>query len=228
MRKRSLREISRRRDDEVWALVALRHDDFVIREDLRGWASSCDLIHIGHENHQRPSCSCHPTHCGSISFYSKPLRGKPLPKMDLQHTLGAVGNLTATTLSFLDFGSSLYTTHDEFVSHCTSFASTASLPDAVLHFSQHVPAGSNISLPENHPSCGVSSWLSSSDICRVAMSVATSETSEMSVEAWFPYDYAGRYLTTTNRGESFGATFAALSHVQSSRQGWEVVSYTLQ
>ncbi|TCD71998.1 Tannase and feruloyl esterase [Steccherinum ochraceum] len=32
------------------------------------------------------------------------------------------------------------------------------------------------------------------------MSVATSESSQMHVEAWLPYNYTGRYVTTTNRG----------------------------
>ena len=117
---------------------------------------------------------------------------------------GHVLNLTAfpllssngTTAAILTFS-----THDQFVAHCTSFASRSSIPGATIYFSQHISAGTNLSLLDNDPSCGVYSWKVSSDLCRVAMSVATSETSEMSVEAWFPHEYTGRYLTTTNRGE---------------------------
>ena len=124
----------------------------------------------------------------------------------VQEVLTWVGQVLNVTIPFLALNSTTtgailsYTTYDDFITHCTSFASRSSLPGATIHFSQHVPAGTNLSLPENHPSCGLSSWTVSSDMCRVAMSVPTSETSEMSVEAWFPYEYTGRFLTTTNRG----------------------------
>ncbi|THV01373.1 ferulic acid esterase [Dendrothele bispora CBS 962.96] len=108
-----------------------------------------------------------------------------------------------------------YTTLDSFSTHCASFASSVSIPNAQIHFSQYVPAGTNISLEDNHPSCGVNSWVVPSDICRVAMSVATSNESEMSVEAWFPYDYAGRFLVTTNRGLGGCILYNELEHTTS-------------
>ncbi|KAF5344249.1 hypothetical protein D9758_012351 [Tetrapyrgos nigripes] len=93
-----------------------------------------------------------------------------------------------------------YSTYDDFIAHCESFASKASLPGATIHFSQYVPAGTNISLDDNHPTCQISHWVVPSNVCRVAMSVSTSSESEMSSEAWLPYNYTGRFLATTNRG----------------------------
>lgn len=93
-----------------------------------------------------------------------------------------------------------YSTYEGFATHCGLFAQNAVIPGVTVHFSQYVAAGTNLSLEENHPSCNVSHYIVQSDICRVAMSVPTSNESQMSVEAWFPYDYADRYLTTTNRG----------------------------
>ncbi|KAH8100948.1 ferulic acid esterase [Cristinia sonorae] len=121
----------------------------------------------------------------------------------LQDVLGWATQLLNATLPFLGWdqsGALPFTTHEDFAAHCVSFASTSSIPGGALHFSHYVPAGTNLTLPDNHPSCGVSSWVVSSDICRIALSVSTSETSEISLEAWFPYDYTGRFLTTTNRG----------------------------
>lgn len=93
-----------------------------------------------------------------------------------------------------------FSTQEQFIARCSSFAREASIPGATIHFSHYLNAGTNLSLSENHASCGASHWIVPSDICRIALTVPTSDTSEMSVEAWFPYDYAGRFLTTTNRG----------------------------
>lgn len=113
------------------------------------------------------------------------------------------GQILNVTLPFFTSSGSpalSYSTQDEFIARCGSFIHEASIPGATVHFSQYLNAGTNLSLSDNHPSCGASHWIVPSDICRIALSVPTSDTSEMSVEAWFPYNYAGRFLTTTNRG----------------------------
>ena len=94
-----------------------------------------------------------------------------------------------------------FTTGDvDFVANCSRFSALVDIPGAVTHFTQYVPAGTNLLLPDNHPSCGLTSQSVSSDVCRLAMSVPTSNTSEISFEAWFPRDYSGRFLSTGNRG----------------------------
>lgn len=90
--------------------------------------------------------------------------------------------------------------HDQFVSRCGTFVSKASIPGTTIHFSQYIAAGTNLSLPDNDPSCGITHWTVPVDICRLAMDVPSSNTSSISVEAWFPFKYTGRFLATTNRG----------------------------
>ncbi|KAF5376170.1 hypothetical protein D9757_009343 [Collybiopsis confluens] len=88
----------------------------------------------------------------------------------------------------------------DFVANCSRFSALVDIPGAVTHFTQYVPAGTNLLFPDNHPSCGLTFQSVSSDICRLAMSVPTSSTSEISFEAWFPRNYSGRFLSTGNRG----------------------------
>ncbi|KAF9460926.1 ferulic acid esterase [Collybia nuda] len=90
--------------------------------------------------------------------------------------------------------------HAQFVTRCGSFASKASIPGTTIYFSQYVAAGTNLSLAENEPSCGITHWTVPVDICRLGMAVPSSNTSEISVEAWLPFNYTGRFLATTNRG----------------------------
>ncbi|ESK85513.1 feruloyl [Moniliophthora roreri MCA 2997] len=113
-----------------------------------------------------------------------------------------LGQLLNVSLPFFPRDNSIisYSSQEEFIGRCTSFAAEASTPKATVYFSNYVPAGTTISLTDNDPSCGVTEWKVSTDICRVGMSVATSGTSEMIVEGWLPFDYTGRFLTTTNRG----------------------------
>ncbi|KAJ3776995.1 putative feruloyl esterase B-1 [Lentinula raphanica] len=87
-----------------------------------------------------------------------------------------------------------------FDEHCNRFVPEIDIPGARLHFTQFVPGGTNLSFPDNHPTCGTPYQVISSDICRVAMAVPTSDTSEISLEAWFPANYSGRFLSTANRG----------------------------
>ncbi|KAJ3840317.1 ferulic acid esterase [Lentinula raphanica] len=90
----------------------------------------------------------------------------------------------------------------DFDAYCNRFVPELDIPGARLHFTQFVAGGTNLSFPDNHPTCGIPHQVISSDICRVAMSVPTSESSEISLEAWLPVNYSGRFLSTANRGFS--------------------------
>ena len=61
--------------------------------------------------------------------------------------------------------------------------------------SRNVPAGTNLSLPENYVTCGTSCQAVTADICRIALDVATLTASGISMKAW-----AGRFLGTGNGG----------------------------
>lgn len=74
------------------------------------------------------------------------------------------------------------------------------LPDVEVNLVQSIEAGTNLSLPMGHglDSCGKTNQVISVDICRVTMNVATSNQSEIFLEAWLPANWTGRFLSTGN------------------------------
>jgi hypothetical protein len=67
---------------------------------------------------------------------------------------------------------------------------------------EHHPNGYTILLPDTVPSCGGYRFdvNTTADLCRVVMTVPTTETSSIRVEAWLPDDWNGRSLATGNGG----------------------------
>jgi feruloyl esterase len=88
----------------------------------------------------------------------------------------------------------------DFQSKCSSIASKLAIEHGTVQFSEFVAAGTNLSLPDNDPSCGVASIVVPKDICRLALSVATSNRSGLSMEAWLPSNWTGRFLSGGNGG----------------------------
>lgn len=109
-------------------------------------------------------------------------------------------------LSLLALGQVALASQDAFQSKCAQFVDKINLPDVKVNFAEYVQAGTNLSLPDNAPSCGAASQSVTVDLCRVAMAVNTSNSSEITLEAWFPRNYTGRFLSTGNGGVS-GCTF---------------------
>ncbi|KAI9925204.1 hypothetical protein ASPWEDRAFT_32496 [Aspergillus wentii DTO 134E9] len=105
-------------------------------------------------------------------------------------------------LSVLAMGSAALASQDSFQSKCASFADKIDLPNVKVNFVNYVPGNSNLSLPDAPASCDSSSQEVYADMCRVAMAVATSNSSEITLEAWFPRNYTGRFLSTGNGGVS--------------------------
>ncbi|KAK0253643.1 hypothetical protein B0A54_14323 [Friedmanniomyces endolithicus] len=89
-------------------------------------------------------------------------------------------------------------------SACSSIASSFHYPDVTVNFAHYLPAGTNISLDQTGvlASCGRPSQVVSVDICRVAMFVKTSAVSNITLEAWLPTNWTGRFLSTGNGGLS--------------------------
>ncbi|KUI59794.1 putative feruloyl esterase B-2 [Cytospora mali] len=92
----------------------------------------------------------------------------------------------------------------DFDTKCTSFASSlvGTIPNATIWFTEPVAAGTNVSLPDNDPTCDLTSQIVEVDMCRVSMFVATSDRSNISMEVWLPTTEAwtGRFLSTGNGG----------------------------
>ena len=107
-----------------------------------------------------------------------------------------------SALLSLGVGSLVLANQDSFQTKCTQFADKIDFPNVKVNFANYVAGGTNLSLADNPPSCGESSQSVAKDVCRIAMAVATSNSSEITLEAWFPRNYTGRFLSTGNGGIS--------------------------
>lgn len=74
----------------------------------------------------------------------------------------------------------------DFQSKCSSIASKLEIENASVYFSQYVAAGQNVSIPDRNVTCGAPYQVVSADICRIALYVATSNSSGINMEAWLP------------------------------------------
>lgn len=75
-----------------------------------------------------------------------------------------------------------FSAEDSFDTQCTAFAETlrATYDNATIWFTEPVAAGTNLSLPDYDPSCGVQYQAVGVDMCRVAMFLPTSDRSNIS------------------------------------------------
>ncbi|KAK1977730.1 tannase and feruloyl esterase [Colletotrichum cereale] len=87
-----------------------------------------------------------------------------------------------------------------FADDCGALVNTLKLPNTTVWFSTPVSAGTNLSFPENHPTCTRPSQVVSVDICRISMLTTTGPMSNVSIEVWLPSNWTGRFLSTGNGG----------------------------
>ncbi|KAH7161112.1 tannase and feruloyl esterase [Dactylonectria macrodidyma] len=83
---------------------------------------------------------------------------------------------------------------------CDSLKWRLSLPNTKVLETTFVAAGTNLTFPDNDATCGRGSQVVSANICRVSLFVTTSPTSNVSMEAWLPLDWNGRFLGVGNGG----------------------------
>ncbi|KAJ5173313.1 hypothetical protein N7492_005906 [Penicillium capsulatum] len=107
-----------------------------------------------------------------------------------------------STLPVFALSSVVIASQDSFQTKCTQFADKIDLPNVKVNFANYIKGGTNLTLVDNDPTCTPGFQSVSVDLCRVAMAVSTSESSEITLEAWFPRDYKGRFLSTGNGGLS--------------------------
>ncbi|KAF2680991.1 tannase and feruloyl esterase [Lentithecium fluviatile CBS 122367] len=88
----------------------------------------------------------------------------------------------------------------DFEAQCGSFASALEIDHATVYFSEFVSAGTNLSIPDYNATCGAPYQLVPADVCRVALYVATSNSSGINMEAWLPSNWTGRFLSAGNGG----------------------------
>ncbi|KAG9234077.1 tannase and feruloyl esterase-domain-containing protein [Amylocarpus encephaloides] len=87
-------------------------------------------------------------------------------------------------------------------SACAALGESLSLENVTVNFVNYVSAGTNITFNPGVGSsaCSYRSAVVKTDMCRVAMAVKTSERSQLTMEAWLPTNWTGRFLSTGNGG----------------------------
>jgi feruloyl esterase len=89
---------------------------------------------------------------------------------------------------------------DAFHQTCLSFQPQQYVANSSLTVREFVPANTTLAFPGNDATCNRASQLVSADVCRIAMSIPTSERSNIIYEMWLPRTWTGRFLATGNGG----------------------------
>ena len=117
--------------------------------------------------------------------------------------------LTCAVLCFY-FSVSVHAQSD-FQKQCLSFTPEVYIFNSTRKVLEYVPAGTNLTFRYNDPTCNRTSQLVVADLCRVALSIPTSNRSSITFELWLPVQWSGRFLGTGNGGID-GCLFHAAVH----------------
>ncbi|KAJ6544055.1 Tannase/feruloyl esterase [Mycena capillaripes] len=88
----------------------------------------------------------------------------------------------------------------QFQQACAALVSQLSIENTTIASSSFVAAGTNLTFPAVDPSCLTPFQVVTSDVCRVVLTIATSNRSSTVMEAWLPSNWTGRFLSTGNGG----------------------------
>lgn len=94
---------------------------------------------------------------------------------------------------------SLHASND-FQRKCLSFNPEAFVDESTRQVLEYVPAGTNLTFPDNDPTCERPNQVVVVDLCRVALFIPTSRRSGITYELWLPAKWSGRLLGTGNGG----------------------------
>ena len=89
---------------------------------------------------------------------------------------------------------------NHFRNRCLSFTPEAYVQNSTREVLEYVPAATNLSFPYNDATCARPNQLVAADLCRVALSIPTSNRSSITFELWLPAVWSGRFLATGNGG----------------------------
>ncbi|TID23407.1 feruloyl esterase b [Venturia nashicola] len=104
------------------------------------------------------------------------------------------------SLSPLLFSLAAAATNTTFQQTCANAISTLQLPNTTVWESTFIPAGTNLTFPGTNATCARTPQLIAADFCRITMYVSTTNRSGISMEAWLPSSWTGRFLSTGNGG----------------------------
>ena len=108
--------------------------------------------------------------------------------------------LVLAFLAHITSSTSVIKSSDEFRSDCRALASYLNIPHGNVSSSSLVTAGTTLQFPNSDQTCNRPSQTVSVDLCRVELTIATSNRSSISMEAWLPANWTGRFLSTGNGG----------------------------
>ena len=87
----------------------------------------------------------------------------------------------------------------DFRSDCLSFTPLDYVSDSTLNVLEYYPNGSNIAFPDNNV-CSRPNQTIFANLCRIGLTINTSNQSSVKFEAWYPETWTGRFLATGNGG----------------------------
>lgn len=99
--------------------------------------------------------------------------------------------------------------YDNFRARCLAFKPEKHVKNATRNVLEHITPGTNLTLPDNVASCNRGSQVVQEAVCRIALSIPTSNRSSITFELWLPEKWEARFLATGNGGVD-GCTLAAL------------------
>lgn len=87
-----------------------------------------------------------------------------------------------------------------FQDNCLAFTPEAYIYNSTRTVLAYIAAGTNLTLPDNDPTCARPSQVVAVNICRIGLSIPTSNRSSLSFELWLPEKWSDRFLATGNGG----------------------------
>lgn len=101
-----------------------------------------------------------------------------------------------------------------FEQNCEDLRQTYESENVTPLFSEAVPAGTELLVPDLDPSCTNSTTVPVG-LCRLGLNVTTSDRSDVIMEVWLPRDWSGRFLSTGNGGINGCIDYRDLSYAAS-------------
>lgn len=83
---------------------------------------------------------------------------------------------------------------------CLAFTPEVYIYNSTRTVLAYIAAGTNLTFPDNDPTCARPSQVVAVNICRVGLSIPTSNRSSITFELWLPENWSDRFLATGNGG----------------------------
>ena len=87
-----------------------------------------------------------------------------------------------------------------FQEKCLSFSPERYVYNSTRTVLSFVAAGTNLAFPDNDPTCTRPNQTVAVNLCRIGLSIPTSNRSSISFELWMPENWSSRFLATGNGG----------------------------